>query len=751
MVTTNDDVNRYYSGGSANANPQLSYGGAKSSVRIPLDTLNAVWDDTTDAEASLGDVEVRVIYFQYDGVDPFVKNVTVYLGAKARGVDDTIEYAIDPTVGVNQLYPARGNENDPPTDVAWTNGTTRTTGRLLAAKLNRGEFAHCLLRRTITAGAAPLEGEDYILTLEFDPEGGSGTGGGTGGGDTTTFKLMVTVGDTGADTDAKTTEKNFKKRIDEGCKVVQFLGDFSYGSSAKPWTDIFDPIKSKCKLLVMGNHETVDGSSSLTKAYLNWIGQSKQWGSYIIGDVCVVVGSHYQSFGSGSEQYIFIDKALKDASKNANIKWIITCHHEPMFTGSAKHGADSSWKSTYHPLYDKYGVDLDLCGHNHEYQRTHPLTNGGTAHDQTEAPDYRDPTGTIFIVCGNGGRDYYAVSGVSGGIWAKPNPKPTSGANDWSNNLFDSKVGYLMLEEQTDGGKLIGKFCDGSNNVKDQWSIRKGSGNTTPPPVSATTAQNADTGFPATNATDGDLNTRWRTGTNPTWIKVDLGSNKAVSFIDIAWVYGNPNREYTFNVQSSTDNTNWNTIIPDRGSVNSGDKIIARYTFSTVTARYFRVNVKGNTEDDYASMWEVQVGDFGPGPTSAQLAVSVMTSTSDDGTHIPTNANDGNLTTYWFTTVGNPCYIRADLGSIRTLNAVELAFFKGVIPDGRTHMFNVETSNDNTNWTQVIGDRQNGETDGSLEHFNFPNPILGRYIRINIKGNDLNDEAGLYEFDCWGS
>ena len=159
MATSKEDVHRYYSGGASNANPQLSIGGIKSSVKIPDETLNAVWDDTSSAEASLGDTEVRVIYFQYDGVDTFVKNVVVYLSAKAKGVDDSVEYAIDPAFGVNVVYPTRANENDPPTNVVWTNGSTRAAGRLLAAKLNKGQWVHCLLRRTISAGASPLEAE----------------------------------------------------------------------------------------------------------------------------------------------------------------------------------------------------------------------------------------------------------------------------------------------------------------------------------------------------------------------------------------------------------------------------------------------------------------------------------------------------------------------------------------------------------------------------------------------------------------
>jgi len=31
------------------------------------------------------------------------------------------------------------------------------------------------------------------------------------------------------------------------------------------------------------------------------------------------------------------------------------------------------FREAYHPLFDKYGVDLVLQGHSHSYQRTYPL------------------------------------------------------------------------------------------------------------------------------------------------------------------------------------------------------------------------------------------------------------------------------------------------------------------------------------------------------------------------------------------
>lgn len=761
MTTTNQDVHRYYSGGGANANPQLSIGGAISSVRITDDTLNAVWDDTSSAEASLGDQEIRVIYFKYDGVDTYVKNVTVYLSAKAKGQDDTIEYAIDTAFGVNVVYPTRANENDPPTNVVWTNGTTRATGRLLAAKLNKGQYCHLLIRRTVDAGASPLEGEDYTLALEFDPEPGTGSGGGdTGGGDgdgdggggtdTSTFQLMVAVGDTGNSTDAKNTAKNFEKRISEGCRLVQFLGDYSYASSATSWTDIFKNVKSKVKALVMGNHETEDGSAALTKAYLNWIGQSKEWAKYTYGDVAVIIGSHYQSFSSGSEQYNFIKTAMKDAHDSSAINWIIFCHHEPDYTGNSDHGVDASFRDTYHPLCQTYEVDIVMYGHNHNYQRTYPLKPGPTITHQSETPNYKDPDGTIFICCGTGGRDYYATKSTPS-YMAPPNPA-RSNPNNWQNDLFDDQNGYLLIEEQNDHGKLIGKFYDGDNNLLDSWSIAKGSGNTSGQPSATTTAQSEDTGYEAVKATDGDQTTRWRTGTNPTWIKLDLGTSKLIDFVKIMWTYYY--RAALFNVETSTDNTNWTRVVPEQSSVIAQIKTMYRYNFASISARYLRINVKGNNEDDSASIYEIETGSSGSGggTADANLTVTTMTASSDDGTQLPSFANDGNIATYW--RGGNSSgvdWLKADLGSTKSVGLVKIGFYVGSPPDGRIYTFNVEVSTDNSSWTPALANDDNSLTTGALETFNFATHVNARYVRLNFVTNTQNGRAGCNEFDVWGS
>jgi len=61
------------------------------------------------------------------------------------------------------------------------------------------------------------------------------------------------------------------------------------------------------------------------------------------------------------------------------------------------------------PLFDRYGVDLVVCGHEHHYERLHPIRGGESNATLTPLPaatatDVIDTTkGTVHMVIGGGG------------------------------------------------------------------------------------------------------------------------------------------------------------------------------------------------------------------------------------------------------------------------------------------------------------------------------------------------------------
>ena len=645
MVTKNTDVKRFYTGGSNNANPQQSLGGTKSSVEIPNETLNAAWDDVSPVEASLGDNEVRCFVLQYVGVEDSIRNVVIHLASKAGGQDDSVFYGHDNAFGVNQVPPARANENDVPSTVAWSNGSGRANGMTLAAKLNKNDFIHYYMKRTVKANAQPLPLEDYTLEVQFDPLGGTGQppppppgdgggggtddgGGGTGGAD---FHLAVMAGDFSTTSNCQKTHDNMKKRVTEGAQLVMALGDLGYESKETGWTGIFSDLQKKMKGIVMGNHETIEGApSGLADKYLSWVGQSKQWHSFNLRNTHWLVLSPYaDKGGTGTSQYNFAKSDLEAAAKNANIDWIFICYHEPFFASGQHHtpsdDGHTSFVNNYWPLFEDNEVDAVFGGHNHNYHRTLPITKSGsnpTGHNESENPDFKNvggKRGIVQICVGTGGKGggNYSTSSVPSWM-ATPDPAPSSGPKNFTNDVFDGPAfGYLLLDMSGDGRKLTGRFYSNSGNtLRDEWSLTKGSSST---------------------------------------------------------------------------------------------------------------------------------------PTVNQYTISAMTASSDDGTNFATLANDNDLTTKWRTTSGVPSWIKADLGSTKAVTYIKIAWYEGSPPDGRIHTFNVEYSTDNTNWTVILGDRVQTKTDGSLEQYNFPNSVNARYIRVNIKDNDTNNHAGMFEFDVFGT
>ncbi len=67
-------------------------------------------------------------------------------------------------------------------------------------------------------------------------------------------------------------------------------------------------------------------------------------------------------------------------------------------------------RSTYHAMFDKYGVDLVLEGHIHNYQRTWPISYSGSSTPKvttTCSTNCNYPKGQFFAVVGTGGESTF--------------------------------------------------------------------------------------------------------------------------------------------------------------------------------------------------------------------------------------------------------------------------------------------------------------------------------------------------------
>ncbi len=119
---------------------------------------------------------------------------------------------------------------------------------------------------------------------------------------------------------------------------------------------------------------------------------------------------------NGSEQYQFINDDLSEAANNPSIDWIIVYGYRPFFTSPTIHPANENLRETYPPLFEKYGVDLVITAHNHNYQRSYPLvyniehTREPIVKD-VNASHYNSPGVPIYISVGTAGNNLYDFRG----------------------------------------------------------------------------------------------------------------------------------------------------------------------------------------------------------------------------------------------------------------------------------------------------------------------------------------------------
>jgi len=107
----------------------------------------------------------------------------------------------------------------------------------------------------------------------------------------------------------------------------------------------------------------------------------------------------------------WLEATLRATRADSGIDWIVVCMHQTAIS-SANHtnGCDRGIREAFVPLFDRYGVDLVLCGHEHHYERSHALrgayATGETLQPRVAAHDLRtvDTTrGTVHMVLGGGG------------------------------------------------------------------------------------------------------------------------------------------------------------------------------------------------------------------------------------------------------------------------------------------------------------------------------------------------------------
>ncbi|MDW0169556.1 MAG: S8 family serine peptidase [Nitrososphaeraceae archaeon] len=156
----------------------------------------------------------------------------------------------------------------------------------------------------------------------------------------------------------------------------------------------------------------------------------------------------------------------------------------------------------------------------------------------------------------------------------------------------------------------------------------------------------------------------------------------------------------------------------------------------------------GDRDNNAEPLLYIGRGSSSPSPSqsscTANLPVSGVTSNGNDAGYPPSNVLDNNLSTRWSST-GVGSWIRADLGSSKTICSVDIAWLKG---NERRYNFVIATSTDGTTFTTKFTGTSSGTTLNS-ERYSFSSTNT-RYVKATVNGNTANNIAHINELDIFG-
>jgi len=153
--------------------------------------------------------------------------------------------------------------------------------------------------------------------------------------------------------------------------------------------------------------------------------------SFNEGGVHFVALNSTESLAHGTPQAKWLEKDLAGSTSDWNVLYL----HHPIFPGAPGHKNPNAGYLA--PLIAKYGVDLILSGHEHNYQRSTPLNSAGA----------------LEIISGGGGQSLH----------------PFRTKQPAHNAYRDVDFGHVEVE--VTGDRLVGRYVVRDGSVRDSWVI----------------------------------------------------------------------------------------------------------------------------------------------------------------------------------------------------------------------------------------------------------------------------------------
>lgn len=229
--------------------------------------------------------------------------------------------------------------------------------------------------------------------------------------------------------------------VARGAELLLYTGDaVASGTNVEEWRAWYEAgagvFETMPIVSVHGNHE------ALAQPYfaLAALPGNEQWFGLDYGDAhFAVVNDTPVDDDTLAAQAAWLAEDLAATNR----RWRFHAHHKPAWSSSTVHPEDLDVRETFGTILEAGGVAIDFAGHNHHYERTHPLVGG------LHAPD-----GVTYVVTAGAGAPLYDNDGRN----------PYTAAFAVTDN-------YTMVHVDGDVATIIA--YDLAGNVLDTWTIQR--------------------------------------------------------------------------------------------------------------------------------------------------------------------------------------------------------------------------------------------------------------------------------------
>ena len=259
----------------------------------------------------------------------------------------------------------------------------------------------------------------------------------------------------------KETEKTIENILAINPEVIITTGDHVKDEkSAKCWIQMSEKLKDKMKIAI-GNHDR--DSSKIYNQITSNHNLTNPYYSHDFKNIHFISLSTEHPFAKGSQQYEFIKSDLEKISKNSGIDWIIIHQHKPLYSSKNDKEEAQELRNTYHPLFEKYDVDLVISSHNQYYERTYPLLYNSESDEDPIFNNnltnnyYQKPAGIVFLTVGTAGDELHDIEDQE----------------DYYIIQNNDEFGFLDLKLENNGKTIVGEFHTNEGDIIDYFELKQ--------------------------------------------------------------------------------------------------------------------------------------------------------------------------------------------------------------------------------------------------------------------------------------